>query len=83
MCCQPNVFGLNDVVYGFEIMLFVFLHQDSVIQEDDEIRVKLVGIRVDASDIFAIGTLMDDYLGKIITITSLMIHLLFCSTTNT
>uniref|UniRef100_A0A0R3RZ67 Signal peptidase complex catalytic subunit SEC11 n=1 Tax=Elaeophora elaphi TaxID=1147741 RepID=A0A0R3RZ67_9BILA len=33
-----------------------------VIKQDDEIRVKLIGTRVDASDIFAIGTLMDDYL---------------------
>lgn len=34
-----------------------------VIKQEDEIRVKLIGIRVDANDIFAIGTLMDDYLG--------------------
>ncbi|KAL3125887.1 hypothetical protein niasHT_009416 [Heterodera trifolii] len=33
-----------------------------VIKQDDEIRLKLIGIRVDANDIFAIGTLMDDYL---------------------
>lgn len=37
--------------------------EDMVIQQDDEIRLKIVGTRVDASDIFAIGTLMDDYLG--------------------
>ncbi|KAJ9596871.1 hypothetical protein L9F63_012127, partial [Diploptera punctata] len=36
---------------------------DVVIQADDEIRLKIVGTRVDASGIFAIGTLMDDYLG--------------------
>ncbi len=36
-----------------------------VIKEDDEIRVKIIGTRVDASDIFAIGTLMDDYLGLV------------------
>merc|ERR1719206_1347853 len=35
--------------------------EDMVIQQDDEIRLKIVGTRVDASDIFAIGTLMDDY----------------------
>ncbi len=28
-------------------------------------RLKIVGTRVDASDIFAIGTLMDDYLGLV------------------
>lgn len=36
---------------------------DMIINQEDEIRVKIVGIRVDATDIFAIGTLMDDYLG--------------------
>ena len=39
--------------------------EDIVIQQDDEIRLKIVGTRVDASDIFAIGTLMDDYLGLV------------------
>ncbi|XP_074596992.1 DNA-directed RNA polymerase II subunit Rpb7 [Brevipalpus obovatus] len=37
--------------------------EDIVIQQGDEIRLKIVGLRVDAKDIFAIGTLMDDYLG--------------------
>lgn len=36
---------------------------DTIIQQDDEIRMKIVGLRVDAKDIFAIGSLMDDYLG--------------------
>ncbi|KAJ8308515.1 hypothetical protein KUTeg_013389 [Tegillarca granosa] len=39
--------------------------EDVVIQQDDEIRIKIVGTRVDANDIFAIGTLMDDYLGLV------------------
>jgi len=39
--------------------------EETVIQQDDEIRLKIVGTRVDASDIFAIGTLMDDYLGLV------------------
>ena len=39
--------------------------EEVMIQQDDEIRLKIVGTRVDASDIFAIGTLMDDYLGLI------------------
>ena len=34
-----------------------------VIKQDDEVRVKIIGTRVDATDIFAVGTLMDDYLG--------------------
>ncbi|XP_022659913.1 DNA-directed RNA polymerase II subunit RPB7-like isoform X1 [Varroa destructor] len=39
--------------------------EDEEIAQDDEIRLKIVGTRVDATDIFAIGTLMDDYLGAI------------------
>ncbi|KAF7235180.1 DNA-directed RNA polymerase II subunit RPB7 [Varanus komodoensis] len=39
--------------------------EDIVIQQDDEIRLKIVGTRVDKNDIFAIGSLMDDYLGKL------------------
>jgi len=39
--------------------------EEVVIQQDDEIRLKIVGTRVDANDIFAIGTLMDDYLGLV------------------
>ncbi|ESO11251.1 hypothetical protein HELRODRAFT_104718 [Helobdella robusta] len=39
--------------------------EDAIIQVDDEIRIKIVGTRVDAKEIFAIGTLMDDYLGLI------------------
>ncbi|CAH1109129.1 unnamed protein product [Psylliodes chrysocephalus] len=39
--------------------------EDVVIHAEGEIRLKIVGTRVDASGIFAIGTLMDDYLGLI------------------
>merc|ERR1739838_93747 len=39
--------------------------EDIVIQTEDEIRLKIVGTRVDANDIFAIGSLMDDYLGLV------------------
>lgn len=35
------------------------------IQAETHIRYKVVGTRVDASDIFAIATLMDDYLGPL------------------
>lgn len=39
--------------------------EDSVVQSEAELRVRIVGLRVDANDIFAICTLMDDYLGPI------------------
>ncbi|CAG0882392.1 unnamed protein product [Cyprideis torosa] len=39
--------------------------EEMIIQQDDDIRLRIVGTRVDASDIFAIGTLMDDYLGLV------------------
>ncbi|KFB54051.1 AGAP002121-PA-like protein [Anopheles sinensis] len=38
---------------------------ESVIAAEDKIRLKIVGTRVDATGIFAIGTLMDDYLGLV------------------
>ncbi|XP_050612979.1 DNA-directed RNA polymerase II subunit RPB7 isoform X1 [Macaca thibetana thibetana] len=41
------------------------MDEDIVIQQDDEIRLKIVGTRVDKNDIFAIGSLMDDYLGLV------------------
>ncbi|VDP05962.1 unnamed protein product [Soboliphyme baturini] len=37
-----------------------------LIKERDVVRVKVIGTRVDATDIFAIGTLMDDYLGLVV-----------------
>ncbi|KAI9579313.1 hypothetical protein GQX74_004785 [Glossina fuscipes] len=39
--------------------------EDVVISGEDKIRLKIVGTRVDATGIFAIGTLMDDYLGLV------------------
>jgi DNA-directed RNA polymerase II subunit RPB7 len=36
-----------------------------VIQKDVRVRLKLVGTRVDATEIFAIGTIKEDYLGVI------------------
>lgn len=38
---------------------------NTVIQPDDEVRVKIMGTRVDAKEFFAIGTLADHYLGLI------------------
>ncbi|CAO1407974.1 unnamed protein product [Diamesa serratosioi] len=39
--------------------------EEIVIAAEDKIRLKVVGTRVDATGIFAIGTLMDDYLGLV------------------
>eukprot|EP01089_Gocevia_fonbrunei_P020815 TRINITY_DN7835_c0_g1_i1.p1 TRINITY_DN7835_c0_g1~~TRINITY_DN7835_c0_g1_i1.p1 ORF type:complete len:171 (-),score=25.13 TRINITY_DN7835_c0_g1_i1:32-544(-) len=35
------------------------------ISKDDEVRLKIVGSRVDATEIFAVGSIKDDYLGRI------------------
>ncbi|BHF59936.1 DNA-directed RNA polymerase II subunit RPB7 [Sparganum proliferum] len=37
--------------------------ETQIVQLEDRIRLRIMGLRVDASDIFAVGTLMDDYLG--------------------
>ncbi|XP_046445751.1 DNA-directed RNA polymerase II subunit RPB7-like isoform X2 [Daphnia pulex] len=43
-----------------------YKNQDvDVIQQDDEIRIKIIGLRVDTNNIFAIGTLNYDYLGLV------------------
>ena len=44
-----------------------------VIQVSTPLRFKVVGTRVDASDIFAIGTLMDDYLGPLSDVTTALV----------
>ncbi|OAF66519.1 RNA polymerase II subunit B7 [Intoshia linei] len=40
-------------------------NEEFIIQTDDIIRIMVVGTRVDSNDLFAIGTLLDDYLGLI------------------
>mmetsp|Transcript_6638 Transcript_6638/g.16888 ORF Transcript_6638/g.16888 Transcript_6638/m.16888 type:complete len:177 (+) Transcript_6638:294-824(+) len=42
---------------------FVSGEQDVSIVKDCEVRVKIVGTRVDATEIFGIGTIKEDYLG--------------------
>ena len=39
--------------------------KNKILYLDDEIRLKIVGTRVDANEIFSIGSLMDDYLGLV------------------
>lgn len=39
--------------------------EDVSIEQEDELRVRIVGLRVEAKDIFAICTIMDDYLGLV------------------
>ena len=50
MCYQ----GLSTLSYPAKFYCFVFFQQDVVIQSDDEIRIKIVGTRVDAKDIVSI-----------------------------
>ncbi|KAL1408156.1 DNA-directed RNA polymerase II subunit [Vanrija albida] len=38
---------------------------DEVIQKDTRVRMEIVGCRIEANDIFAIGTIKKDYLGQI------------------
>ncbi|KAG2219472.1 hypothetical protein INT45_010392, partial [Circinella minor] len=42
-----------------------YASEDQVIQKDVQVRIKLVGTRIDATEIFAIGTIKEDYLGVI------------------
>ncbi|KAH9479293.1 DNA-directed RNA polymerase II subunit rpb7 [Psilocybe cubensis] len=42
-----------------------FASEDQIIEKNTKIRLKIVGTRVDATEIFAIGTIKEDHLGVI------------------
>ncbi|KAH9971032.1 hypothetical protein BGW80DRAFT_1475052 [Lactifluus volemus] len=42
-----------------------YTSQDQVIENNTKIRIKIIGTRVDATEIFAIGTIKEDHLGVI------------------
>lgn len=35
------------------------------IQKDDKIRVRLIGVRIDNKELFAVASIIEDYLGKL------------------
>nr|XP_010940914.1 DNA-directed RNA polymerase II subunit RPB7 isoform X4 [Elaeis guineensis] len=43
----------------------IFVSNHVKIQKDSEVRLKIIGTRVDATEIFCIGTIRDDFLGVI------------------
>ncbi|EYU34942.1 hypothetical protein MIMGU_mgv1a020255mg, partial [Erythranthe guttata] len=50
------------------VQIFVSNHlipDDMEIQKESEVRLKIIGTRVDATEIFCIGTIKDDFLGVI------------------
>lgn len=53
----------NDMAFDATTSCYRTADETMIITAGASIRYKVVGTRVDASDIFAIGTLMDDYLG--------------------
>ena len=53
----------EDMVIQQGMRIWVFISRNN--NSDDEIRLKIVGTRVDANEIFSIGSLMDDYLGLV------------------
>ncbi|KAG8936411.1 DNA-directed RNA polymerase II subunit [Tulasnella sp. 418] len=42
-----------------------YASQDQIIERDTHVRLKIVGTRVDATEIFAIGTIKEDHLGVV------------------
>jgi len=42
-----------------------YASNDQVIERDTHVRLKIVGTRVDATEIFAIGTIKEDHLGVV------------------
>ncbi|CAO3587942.1 unnamed protein product [Absidia cylindrospora] len=55
----------NDMRYDPNSTPPCYSSDDQVIHKDAQARIKLVGTRVDATEIFAIGTIKEDYLGVI------------------
>lgn len=55
----------NDMQFDATSASYKTPDETLVIQNSTPLRFKVVGTRVDAADIFAIGTLMDDFLGPL------------------
>lgn len=53
----------HDMVFDGPTSSYVTNDETLVIKKESFVRFKIVGTRVDANDIFAIGSLMDDFLG--------------------
>jgi DNA-directed RNA polymerase subunit E'/Rpb7 len=47
--------------------ILALLQDDITIQQGDEVRVRLIGYRVETRHMFAVGSIADDYLGFIET----------------
>eukprot|EP00126_Sphaerothecum_destruens_P009225 Sdes_comp20464_c0_seq5m14716 len=56
-----------DMIFDANANPPVYKNNDETIQiaKEDEIRLKIVNIRIDANEMFAIATIKDDYLGVI------------------
>ncbi|SAM05989.1 hypothetical protein [Absidia glauca] len=55
----------NDMRYDPNSTPPCYSSDDQVIHKGAQVRIKLVGTRIDATEIFAIGTIKEDYLGVI------------------
>jgi len=53
----------SDYTYDVAEESYVSEDQRVKITKDEDIRIKIVGLRVDAGEIFAVGTIKEDYLG--------------------
>ncbi|EAL64909.1 hypothetical protein ACTFIW_007245 [Dictyostelium discoideum] len=57
----------SDMIFDAQSAVPCFVSEDgsSKISKDDEVRLQIKGTRVDATEIFAIGSIREDYLGVI------------------
>ena len=51
------------LLYGRSYVSQISDEQPVRVKKDSQVRLKLIGTRVDASEIFAVGTIKEDYLG--------------------
>ncbi len=55
----------SDIKFDATSGVYLSDDQSQKIDKDDHLRLKIVGTRVDATEIFAIGSIKEDYLGLI------------------
>eukprot|EP01103_Thecamoeba_quadrilineata_P010111 TRINITY_DN2098_c0_g1_i1.p1 TRINITY_DN2098_c0_g1~~TRINITY_DN2098_c0_g1_i1.p1 ORF type:complete len:118 (-),score=20.35 TRINITY_DN2098_c0_g1_i1:133-486(-) len=57
----------SDMTFDPQKPVACFVSEDESIKiaKDDEVRLKIIGTRVDATEIFSIGSIKEDYLGPI------------------
>lgn len=61
--CIPSHMNFD---HEAEIPRYSTKTEQKFIQKDDRIRVRLIGVRIDNKELFAVASIIEDYLGKLV-----------------